>query len=208
MRSAFQISLLLCIATVGMAQTADSAAANAWTQADKSDALHGTSFREFRLAGRFLVPPQHASIPAPVMVLHCQPGPHGFGNGKTNGHFVEGWIAAGAVLDSAKPSAGKNFASLVPVEFRLDDKKLQSDFWPVSTDYSGIFLNEPACGFCNLANVLYGHGFPHKEGTGPQVRKVIIGVPEYLAIQIQMQFDLPDSTEVAEACGIITHKSR
>ena len=200
MRSAIQVLLLLCIATVGMAQTANSAA-GAWTQADKSDALHGTSFREFRLEGRFLVPPQHASIPAPVMVLQCQPGPHGFGTGKTNGHFVEGWIATGTVLNSVD-------ASLVPVEFRLDDKKLQNDAWPVSTDRTGVFLNRPFCADCTLANLLYGHILPHKEGSGPQVNKLIIGVPEYLAAQIQMQFDFPDSTEVAEACGIITHKQR
>jgi hypothetical protein len=207
MRSAIQMSLLLCIATVGMAQTANSAA-SAWAQVDRSDALHGTSFREFRLEGRFLVPPQHPDIPAPVMVLHCQPGPHGFGNAKTNGHFVEGWIAAGAVLNSAPPSSGKDFASLVPVEFRLDDKKLQGAFWPVSTDRTGVFLNRPYCGDCTLANLLYGHELPHKEGSGPQVNKVIIGVPQYLASQVQMQFDFPDSTEVAEACGIITHKQR
>jgi len=130
------------------------------------------------------------------MVLHCQPGPHGVGNGKTNGHFVEGWISVGAVLGSEQ------------VEFRLDDKKLQYDLWTASTDHSGVFLTKPFCGDCILANLLYGHTLPHKEGSGPQVNKIIIGVPEYLAAQIQMQFDLPDSTEVAEACGIITHKNR
>jgi hypothetical protein len=199
--------LLLCIATVGIAQDANSAA-GAWTQANKSDALHGTSFREFALQGRFLVPPQHSSVPAPVLILHCLPGPHGFGNAKTNGLFVQGWIAVGAVLSSAEPSTGKDFASRVPVEFRLDDKKLQGDLWPISTDLTGVFLNRPYCGFCTLANLLYGHSLPHKEGSGPQVRKVVIGVPEAFAAQIQMQFDFPDSTEVAEACGIITHKKR
>ena len=34
----------------------------------------------------------------------------------------------------------------------------------------------------------------------------MLGVPEYLGVQIQMQFDLPDSTEVADACGVILHK--
>lgn len=61
--------LLLCIATVGVAQEANSAA-GAWTQANKSDALHGTLFREFALQGKFLVPPQHSSVPAPVLILH------------------------------------------------------------------------------------------------------------------------------------------
>jgi hypothetical protein len=197
----------LCIATGAIAQDTNSAA-GAWTQANKSDALHGTSFREFALLGKFLVPPQHSSVPAPALILHCLPGPHGFGNAKTNGLFVEGWIAVGAVLSSAEPSSGKDFASRVPVEFRLDDKKVQGDLWPMSTDLTGVFLNKPYCGFCTLANLLYGHSLPHKEGSGPQVRKAVIGVPEAFAAQIQIQFDFPDSTEVAEACGIITHKRR
>jgi hypothetical protein len=182
---------------------------SAWTATDKSDALHQTSFKEFRLEGKFLVPPQHSGISAPVLVLHCQPGPHGFGSAKTNGHFVEGWISVGAVLNSsAQKLAFGAIEDLVPVEYRLDEQKLQRDAWRVSTDHSGIFLNEQLCGDCNLANLLYGHKLPHKEGSGPQISKVIMGVPEYLAAQIQMQFDFPDSTEVAEACGIITHKTR
>ena len=207
MRSAIQISLLLlCIAVSGMAQTADSAA-SAWAQADKSDALHETSFKEFTLQGKFLVPPQHSSSSAPLLVLHCQPGPHGRGKAKTNGHFVEGWISVGAVLNSsAEKVAFGAMEALVQVEYRLDEQKLQEDAWRVSTDHSGIFLNRQLCGDCNLNVLLYGHALPHKEGTNPQVRRVILGVPEYLAAQIQMQFDFPDSTEVAEACGVIAHK--
>jgi hypothetical protein len=34
----------------------------------------------------------------------------------------------------------------------------------------------------------------------------MIGVPEYLGAQIQMQFDLPDSTEVMGARGLVLHK--
>ena len=59
----------------------------------------------------------------------------------------------------------------------------------------------------DLNNLLYGHLMPHKEWTNsPQVRKIILGVSEYLAAQIQIEFDLPESTEVADACGVIEHK--
>jgi hypothetical protein len=51
-----------------------------------------------------------------------------------------------------------------------------------------------------------GHVLTHKEGTGPQVQKIIVGVKEYLGSQIQMEFELPDSTDVADACGLIAHK--
>jgi hypothetical protein len=58
----------------------------------------------------------------------------------------------------------------------------------------------------DLDDLLYGHVLRHKEGTNAQVRRIMLGVPEYLGAQIQMQFDLPDSTEVADACGVILHK--
>ena len=152
MRSPVQIwplLLLLCIATSGMAQT------GAWTQVDRSDLLHQTSFKEFTLTGKFLVPPRQSSLAAPLLVLHCQPGRHG--KYLTNGHFVEGWIATGAVLNSTVlETPEKKPAVRVPVEYRLDDKKLQSDAWNVSTDHSGVFVDDG-----DLDNLLYGHILLH-----------------------------------------------
>jgi hypothetical protein len=190
---------------------------SSWTEADKSDPLHQTAFREFTLQGKFLVPPRQSSLSAPVLVLHCQPGSHNHGKVRANGHFVEGWVATGAVMDSSvrgneidlSHSARdvEKRASQILVEFRLDDKKLHQEFWPVSTDRTGVFLNPiPLCGDCTLENLLYGHVGWHDEGKGGQVRKLLMGVPEYLGAEIQLQFDLPDSTDVADACGLIAHK--
>ncbi len=173
--------------------------APAWTVSDKFDPLHQTSFKEFSLEGRFLVPPRQSNLSAPVLVLHCQPGRHDHRGTKSysGGKLVEGWIATGAVLDAhVEP-----FGPCIFLEFRLDDKKLQQDCWSRSTDHSGMFIDD-----LRLSNLLYGHLMPHKEGTNPQVRKILLGVSEYLAAQIQVQFDLPDSTEVADACGVIEHK--
>src|SRR5260370_28634827 len=99
----------------------------------------------------------------------------------------------------------------VNVQFRLDGGKLQSESWGRSTDFSSIFFSHPTCHICGsgydiLGNLLYGHGTYHKENTTPQVRKVVVGVPEYHGGEVVMQFDMPDATEVAEACGIILHK--
>lgn len=106
---------------------------------------------------------------------------------------------------SAREAAKR--ASLMLVEFRLDGKKLQQEYWPVSTDRAGVFLKQiPLCAGCTLEDLLFGHVGWHAEGKGDQVRKLLLGVPEYLGAQIQMQFDLPDSTEVADACGVIAHK--
>jgi hypothetical protein len=169
------------------------AQASAWTATDKSDVLHQISVKEFRLEGRFLAPPRQSNLPAPVLVLHCQPGRYEHRGTKSYaaGKLVEGWIATGAVLDSHVGSLG----TCVSVEYRRDDMKLQSDCWSPSTDHSAVCLND-----IYLNDLLYGHYMPHKEWTNnPQIRKIIFGVSEYLATQIQMEFDLPDSTEVADA---------
>jgi hypothetical protein len=54
--------------------------------------------------------------------------------------------------------------------------------------------------------LLYGHVGWHTDGKGEQVRKLLLDVPEYLGTQVQVQFDFPESTEVADACGLIAHK--
>jgi hypothetical protein len=196
MKTVLPFALAMATLAIACAQTP------VWSEADKSDPLHQTSFKEFCLQGKFLVPPLQSNLTAPVLVLHCQPGRHGHGKVQTNGHFIEGWIATGAVLNS---QAGK-FGASVPVEYRLDGGKLQTGAWEVGADHLRVSLNLPFCGDCNLNSLLYGHVLQHKEGTSAQIQKIILGVTEYLAGQIQMQFDLPDSTEVAEMCGAIAHK--
>jgi hypothetical protein len=94
------------------------------------------------------------------------------------------------------------------VEYRIDDRKLQSDLLKVGTSGTALFLrnNPESKGFSfNLNYFLYGSSVLHKEGTNLQVKKIILGVPEYLGGEIMMQFDLPDSAEVADACGVIAH---
>jgi hypothetical protein len=87
------------------------------------------------------------------------------------------------------------------VELRLDDGKVQTGWWSYSTDMSWAFFPAPS-----LNNLLYGHMFPHKENTSPAVHKVVIAIAEYLGGQIVMQFDVPDPTPVADACGAVIHQ--
>jgi hypothetical protein len=193
-----RILLLTAFATLAVAH----AQTPSWTKADKSDPLLHLSFVEFTLEGKFLMPPKNSSLETPTLVVHCQPGNHyQRGNHRTtNGHFLEGWIATGAVLDT---HVGDNGIVSIPVLFRLDDKKLQSDLWAPSTDHTAVYLTHSLfCGSCILNNLLYGHSLPHKEEKGDQIRKVSIGVPEYLGAEIEM----PDATEVGDACGVIEHK--
>jgi hypothetical protein len=44
-----------------------------WRQTQQTDALRGTSYQSFTLAGKFLTPPQWSSIPEPILVVECSP---------------------------------------------------------------------------------------------------------------------------------------
>jgi hypothetical protein len=185
--------LLVAISTFGQSPSQ-------WVQFRKDDPLRGASFQEFTLTGKFVTPPSHGSSTHPALVVHCTPG--SYAHGKARGKFVDGYISVGAVLNS---EVGKD-GEYVPVQIRLDDRKLQQDFWSPSTNRMGVYLNALYCRGCAFNNLLYGHMLPHKEGTSDQIHKVLIGVNEYLAAEIVMEFDMPDATQVGDACGVIWHK--
>ena len=91
------------------------------------------------------------------------------------------------------------------MKYRLDDgEKLQNiSLWSHSTDYSSVFFSNT-----DLNTLLYGHFMPctrRNHDAGP-VKKVVIGLYEYLGGEVVMQFDMPDPSEVVEACGVIWHK--
>jgi len=167
---------------------------SAWKKADKSDALLKISFVEYSLNGTFLTRPHHSSLDAPRLVLHCQPSNH-------KARFLEGWIDVGAVV---KIHVGPDGSVVVPLSFRLDDKKLESDYWPSSTDGTSIFLNVPGCATCYVNKLLFGRDTPHKRRLEKQTHKVLVGVQEAFGSEIEMQFDIPDVAEVGDACGLVS----
>jgi hypothetical protein len=167
-----------------------------WTKEEKADPLREVKYLQFSLDGSFLTSPKSLGAGAkPTLILRCMPG--SFVHGRAHGKFMDGHIYVGAVVDTRSDSSGTS----VPVQFRLDDGKLQSASWSHSTDYSSIFFEE-----IDLNTLFYGHFMFHKENTSPQVKKIVIGIDEYLGGEVVMQFQLPDSSEVAEACGVTWYK--
>jgi hypothetical protein len=198
--------ILTSIAVTMAAFAAMAQDAAKWIKEEKSYPLRGTRFSQFSLEGKYLTPPRNSAENAtPTIVVRCQSG--SFKHGHLHGKFLEGYIFVGSVVD-ARVNPDLNVR--VPVEYRLDDGKLQSTQWNHSTDYSSIFFGGE-CALCgngsvDFNNLLFGHLLPHKENTGPQVHKVVIGVPQFLGSEVVMQFDMPDATDVAETCGVIWHK--
>lgn len=126
--------LVLAVIAVALGATAQDAAK--WQREEKSDPLRGTQFTQFSLQGKYLTAPRNAAPNAtPAIVARCQSGT--FNHGHARGKFLEGYIFVGSVVD-ASVSNGANV--VVPVQFRLDDGKLQPAFWNHSSDYSSIFF--------------------------------------------------------------------
>jgi hypothetical protein len=187
------LAVLFGLLFAGLCLLAQEVSTSGWTRTEKNDALHRIDYSEFILPGRYLAPPRSHSPTVPLLAVRCKEGAHRYGNGTMNGKFLTGFLAVDAVLDF-RPNG-------VTVEYRLDDGKLQRRNWDHSTDGTGAFFNE-----IEFNTLLYGHFMPHKENTNPPVRKVLIGVPEYLGTQIQVEFEMPEPSVVGEVCGVVLHK--
>jgi len=197
---------LFGVAALSWAQTG-------WIRSEKTDPLTNVSHVRFALFGKFLQAPSKPGIDKPTFVLDCDPSKTQM-RGRIRGKLLSAAIIVGAVVDS-----GNNFdrdalslrhpnPTLVGVRFRRDDeKKVQEAEWYHTSDFASLYIASEYGGKdIEVNNLLYGHMLTHKEGTGDQVHKLVVSVPEFLGGDVVMQFDLPDLTAVADSCGLIVHK--
>jgi hypothetical protein len=195
-KSVMAAAILSLVVAIGAAVVGRSAAQQpdlVWHKEEKIDAFRGTHYLQFTLDGRFLSPPKNSSS-FPLLVVHCLPEKHSVGyHVFTNGRRLASYLIVGPVLDS--------HLSGLTVQYRLDDGKIQTEKWGISTDFSSAFFPDTT-----LNNLLYGHILPHKENSSAPVRKLVIATDEFVGGEIVMQFDMPDPESVAEACGIVIHK--
>jgi hypothetical protein len=96
----------------------------------------------------------------------------------SGGKVKENYISFGAVLNA---QAGRLYP--VMMESRLDGKKGTIGADDLSTDGMSAYFSRS-----ELRNIL-------------KSRKVIVGADEYLGPEIVVQFDLPDSSQLMQACG-------
>jgi hypothetical protein len=174
-----------------------------WAKKEETDLLTDKHSVRYTLTGTYLTAPNNASsTDLPALVVQCTPQPHNFGKIHTKGVFNKGYIVMpGGVVDTVEKGR-------IPVIFRLNDDKAQDALWNPSKDFSGMFFSGLGSGWEEFANLLYAHRAYHKDSTCPQVQKIIIRVPQFMGIDMVMQFILPDSREVADACGIISYKDK
>lgn len=160
-----------------------------WRQSQETDARRGTTYTQFTLAGKFLKPPRNGGSDRPTLVVKCTPAKHSRG---PNGRFSAGSLRVGTLLkiDWVEPEVihGIGYYPKVSVRYRLDEGKTRQDQWSPDEDKTSTSFPKNA-----LKEMLRAHS-------------VLITVNEGLGAEVAMQFDIPDPTQVAEACGMVAHK--
>lgn len=170
--------------------------AQGWDKAEKTDAFTGNSYVQFAVTGRFLTPPRDGGANPPRMILQCYPHEKKYaGKWYSAGQFIKAFVDVGAVLNH---SAGE-----IPVMYRRDDGKAQSESWGISTDGTALFLSA-----MQADEAFYGHFLPHKAGTTPPVKKLVLMADEYLGTGIVMQFDITGIDEIASGCGLVIYEKK
>jgi hypothetical protein len=160
-----------------------------WRQSPKTDAAHQAPYSEFTLAGKFLKWPQGDVTARPSLALDCTAEGQSRG---AKGRFLQGYLLVGTPLkiDYVEPEVihGTSYFPMVSVRYRLDNGKMRSEEWQPGTDRNSVSIPTNM-----LKNLLHAH-------------TVLINVDENQAAEVSMQFDIPDSTQVGEACGVDVHK--
>jgi hypothetical protein len=137
----------------------------------------------------------------PVLGMVCEPGVSGLGK-YYHGHITAGFVNVGGVVDSSVGSSG---GVDVLVQYRRDDDAHVKEIpAAVSKDYGMVVFNDFP--IAEMGSLLYGHMIPHKRNTTPQTRKLILSIPQFVSTNVVVQFDLPDSDDVADQCGLINNR--
>ncbi len=189
----FSMAITLSAASQQPVKEEPKADTTKWIRKDSTDSFSGVSLVTFSLTGRFLDPPQHGSLGAPVWITVCEPKPTHNGKDLYDGLLAKSYIDFGSVLAST--------ANGLPIVYRLDDGKPVAEFWSSATDGTAAFMNRFA-----LNTVLYAHYLPHRANSNPPTKKLVVKVDEFSAASIVAEFDIPDPDEMARACGTTYHK--
>lgn len=174
-----------------------------WQIERSKDAFLGIETIQYRLEGRYLATPFNKPS-TPAIYLQCTPGS---GNhGKSDGKLESAFLFVGDTNDRhvsyKRKSRARERESTLTTQYRLDDGKVHTQYLSHSLDFKTISLQPAGCSECMINDLFYGHIVSHKEDTSPQVRKIVLNIPEPRLGNVVIQFDLPDVTEVARTCGV------
>ena len=161
-----------------------------WRQSQKTDAGRGIAYAQFTLAGKYVKWPEKDASNRPTLEVDCRSSEQ---SGGLMEKFWHAYFLAGIPLtvEYVEPDAittGISYFQKIDVRYRLDEGKEKKEQWSPGPDKSSVSIPKDV-----LKKMLAAHN-------------VAISVNEVNAKEVSAQFEMPDSTELAQACGVGYHR--
>jgi len=161
-----------------------------WQEEPMTDARRGSKYTQFTLDGKFIKRPGQNASDRPELVVNCKPGGRMSGGaGKLMSATLQ--MSVPLKIDYVEPTqltTGTSYYPKVDVHYGLDDGKSEKEQWSAGSDKTSATFSKEA-----LKKLLHSH-------------TVIIAMEGDAGSELSAQFDLPDSTQVAQSCGIDLRK--
>jgi hypothetical protein len=158
-----------------------------WRQSQKTNPSRGTTYTRFTLEGKFLKAPQGDFPNRPALVLDCAPS-----RGSRKGKFVAADILIGPTMkiDYVEPQEihGTSYYPKISVQYRIDDAKEEEGKWTPGTEKTSATVPKDS-----LKKILRAH-------------TVELTTEDDRGSRVVMQFDMPNSPPVEEACNVDNRK--
>src|ERR1700758_683113 len=166
------------------AQQQSSSSGQAWRQTQMTD---GTPSTRFSLTGKFLRGPSGNVSNPPVLAIDC-----GSGRRAHEGRLIAGNLLVGVPLKIhyVEPTEihGTSYYPKVFVQIRVDDAKSEKRSWTPGKDKTSAVFSKHS-----LQKILRAH-------------TVEITTEDENGSEVAVQFDVPDSKAVEQACNVDTKK--
>jgi hypothetical protein len=157
-----------------------------WRQSQKTNS-RGTAYTQFTLEGKFLKAPQKDAPNRPALVVDCRPGKN-----KANGRFISATLLVGTTMkiDYVEPLEihGTSYYPKISVRYRLDDAKEEEEKWAPGADKASAIIPKDW-----LKKILRAH-------------TVEVSGNDDQGSELALQFNLPTSTPVEDACNVDDRK--
>jgi len=166
------------------------APAQKWRQSQKTDAARGISYTQFTLAGKFVKWPEKDAENRPTLEVDCRTPEESGGLMEKLWHayYFAGTPLTVQYVEPDAITTGISYFQKIDVRYRLDNGKEKKEQWSPGPDKSSVSIPKEV-----LKKMLAAHN-------------VVITVNEVNAKEVSAQFEMPDSTELAQACGISVHR--
>jgi hypothetical protein len=183
----FALPLAISIPTFAQQSPAPTAK---WRQSQKLEASGTPPYIQFTLPGKFVKWPEKDASNRPTLELDCRsdetsPGPR---ERLLHAYLLSGTPLSVQYVEPDAITTGISYFQKISVRYRLDNGKEKKEQWSPGADKNSVSIPKDV-----LKKMLEAHS-------------VVVILNEDKAAEVSTQFEMPDSSELAQACGIGYHR--